>query len=196
MGTLPQMLTHLSRHDLETRWPEVDRSSTDEGRIEMIVARPAEDERVVLDEGGFTAEDGLVGDGWRDRASPHTEDGSAHPGQQVALINRRFLDLIAGSRDRWPLAGDQLVVDLDLSVDNLRPGDRLEAGDVVFEVTDMPHTGCAKFRDRYGVDAVRFANSPQGRSQRLRGMYVKVVADGAVRTGDAIRKVSGSETGR
>ena len=31
-------------------------------------------------------------------------------------MNARVVDLLAGSRDRWALAGDQLFVDLDLSL--------------------------------------------------------------------------------
>ena len=185
-----------STEELRAGLTEIRRSPTTGGRIDMIVARPSEGERVVLDLGEFTPQEGLVGDGWRDRGSRHTGDGSAHVGQQVALINRRFLELIAGSQERWSLAGDQLVVDLDLSVDNLRPGDQLAAGEVLYEVTDMPHTGCAKFRDRYGVEAVRFAISPDGKRLRLRGMYVRVVEGGAVRAGDVITKRSGTDPQR
>lgn len=158
----------------------------------MVVARPAEGERVELEVGELTPEDGLVGDDWRSRGSRRTPDGSAHPDMQIAVVNRRFLALVAGSRDRWRLAGDQLVVDLDLGVDNLAPGRRLAIGSAIVEVTPAPHNGCRKFTERYGADAVRFTASELGRQLRLRGVYVRVVRPGTVRPGDAIVKLAPS----
>jgi MOSC domain-containing protein YiiM len=105
------------------------------------------------------------------------------------LMNARAIALIAGSRDRWALAGDQLYVDFDLSPENLPPGTRLAVGDALVEVTDELHAGCAKFTERFGSAAIRFVNSPGGRARRLRGMYAKVVTAGAVRPGDSIRKL-------
>ena len=43
-------------------------------------------------------------------------------------MNARVIELVAGQRDRWPLAGDQLYVDLDLQYENLPPGTRLQVG--------------------------------------------------------------------
>ena len=87
-------------------------------------------------------------------------DGSANPDAQLTLMNARVVALVAGERERWPLAGDQLYVDLDLSADNLPPGTRLAVGSAVIEVTPEPHTGCAKFSARFGSEALRFVNSP------------------------------------
>ncbi len=101
----------------------------------------------------------------------------------------RLAALVAGERERWPLAGDQLYVDLDLAVDNLPPGTRLAVGMAVIEITPHPHTGCAKFSARFGSDALRFVNSPDGRALRLRGINARVVEAGIVRLGDAIRKL-------
>jgi MOSC domain-containing protein YiiM len=155
----------------------------------MIVARPAVGERRVLDVGDVTVERGLVGDDWYERGSRRTDDGRAHPDMQLTLVNRRFLDLVAGARDRWPLAGDQLIVDLDLSTANLAPGQQLRIGSELVEVTSVPHTGCRKYTDRYGKDAVVFANGEVGRQLRLRGMYVRVVASGTLRVGDTITRL-------
>ena len=116
-------------------------------------------------------------------------DGSAHPGRQLTLVNARAIALVARDRDRWPLAGDQLYVDLDLSPENLPAGTRLAVGEAVIEVTDQLHTGCAKYTARFGPAAIRFVNQPTGRSLRLRGMYARVVVPGTVRAGDAIRKL-------
>jgi MOSC domain-containing protein YiiM len=109
---------------------------------------------------------------------------------QLNVINARFSALIATDTDHRALAGDQLHLDLDLSEANLPPGTRLELGSAVIEVTEQPHTGCAKFSARFGRDALRFVNSPTGRSLRLRGLNARVVTPGTFRVGDPVRKVA------
>lgn len=165
------------------------RSPADNGRVELIVRRPAVDEREVLDEAELDGELGLVGDTWDRRASRFTRDKSPDPERQLTLMNARAIALIA--LDRWGLAGDQLYVDLDIGAANLPPGTRLEIGSAVIEVTRPPHTGCGKFAERFGLDALRFVNSPVGKELRLRGIYAKVQQPGTVRTGDAARKSGG-----
>lgn len=172
--------------ELHAGLDEIRRSPRDHGRLEMIVRRPAVGVREVLTEGQLDTAVGLLGDTWVMRSSTRTPDGSRHPDMQINLMNARAVALIAQSRERWPLAGDQLFVDLDLSVENLRPGTRLAIGDAVLEVTDQPHTGCAKFVQRFGLDAMKFVNSPVGRSLCLRGINAKVAQGGRVREGDAI----------
>jgi len=164
-------------------------SPTDGGTLELIVRRPAVDEREVLTEGTLDPVDGLVGDGWRARGSRHTDDGSAEVGRQLTLMNARAAALIAGDREHWPLAGDQLFVDFDLSQDGLPPGTRVRIGEAIVEVTEWPHTGCAKFSARFGPDALRFANSPVGRELNLRGRNTRVIEGGTIRTGDVIKRV-------
>ena len=105
-------------------------------------------------------------------------------------MNARVIALIAPDRARWPLAGDQLYVDLDLADDDLPPGTQLEIGDAVIEVSAEPHTGCGKFVQRFGVDAMKFVNSPLGRQLHLRGINARVVRAGVVRIGDRARKVT------
>ena len=151
--------------------------------------RPAEDEREVLTEATLDPVVGLVGDLWPTRGSSRTPDGSAHPGMQLTLMNARAAALIAGDRDRWPLAGDQLYVDLDLSGENLPAGTRLAVGTAIVEVSDQPHTGCAKFAARFGRDALKFVNSTDGRALNLRGINTAIVEAGVVRVGDAIKKL-------
>jgi MOSC domain-containing protein YiiM len=104
-------------------------------------------------------------------------------------VSARAVALAARDRDRWPLAGDQLYVDLDISRDNLPPGTRLAIGSAVVEVTAEPHTGCKKFRARFGMEALELFNSPQGRALNLRGINTRVVEPGVVRTGDSVRKL-------
>lgn len=155
----------------------------------MIVRRPAVDEREVVQAGELDTEAGLVGDNWRTRGSGSTVDGSADPVRQITVMNSRCIALVAGEVGRWPLAGDQLYVDYDLSVDNLPPGTRLAVGSAIIEVSEAPHTGCSKFSGRFGMDALRFVNSPEGRRLRLRGMNARVVRSGSVRRGDAVEKI-------
>jgi hypothetical protein len=172
-------MTTVDADALAAGFDETQRSPTDVGRVELVVRRPAEGEREVLDEGLLDPEEGLIGDRW----------SGSNPGTQVTLMNARVIALIAQASERWPLAGDQLYVDFDLSVENLPPGTQLEVGSAVLEVSDEPHTGCAKFTDRFGSAATRFVNSPDGRARRLRGMNARVVKPGAVRPGDGVRKV-------
>jgi hypothetical protein len=172
---------------LEDGLAEIRRAPVEVGTVELIVRRPAEDEREVLAEAELDPVQGLVGDGWRVRGSGATEDGSAHPHMQLTVMNARVTALVAQAPDRWPLAGDQLYVDLDLSVANLPPGTRLNVGSAVIEVTAEPHRGCGKFARRFGVDALRFVNSGVGRELNLRGINARIVAGGTVRTGDAVR---------
>lgn len=185
-------MTHRTLAELEAGLAHVAAAPRERGTLEMIVVRPGEDQRATPQSAACTVDGGVVGDDWVARGSRHTADGRANPDQQVAVVNARYLDLVAGSRDRWPLAGDQLVVDLDLSEDHLRAGDRLRIGEVEVEVTPHAHNGCAKFRDRFGVDAVRFANGPEGRRLHLRGIYVRVVRAGTLHVGDEIQRVPAS----
>ena len=155
-----------------------------------LVDRDAERERVdEHPDHRLDVRDGLEGDTWLVRGSSRTPDGSPNPDAQLTLMNARAAAAMAGDRDRWPLAGDQLYVDLDISRTNLPPGSRVQIGSAVIEFSEHPHTGCAKFSGRFGVDALKFVNSPIGRDLRLRGANCRVVVSGTVRTGDAIRKL-------
>jgi MOSC domain-containing protein YiiM len=161
----------------------------DQGVLEMIVVRPEPDRRRVLSEGRLDPREGLVGDRWARERHEDPRWRARHPNVQVSLINRRLLELIAGERSRWPLAGDNLVVDFDLSVENLPAGQRLAVGSVILEITSEPHRGCAKLARRYGDAARELVNSPVGEALRLRGVFARVIQAGLVRVGDPVRKV-------
>jgi MOSC domain-containing protein YiiM len=156
----------------------------------MIVRRPAVGAREVVDEAQLDPAQGLLGDNWLARGYPHSADGAARPEMQLTIMNARAIALVAVERARWPLAGDQLLVDLDLGVENLPAGSRLAIGSAIVEVTAEPHTGCKQFAQRFGKDAVRFVNSPEGKQRRLRGLNARIVQPGTVRVGDLVRKLS------
>jgi MOSC domain-containing protein YiiM len=181
------MSLYIGTEALEAGLPAILAAPADEGTLELVVRRPFENEREVLDEGELTAGEGLVGDDWANRNARKGRPND--PATQLTLMSARVVDLVSGSRERWALSGDQLFVDLDLRPENLPPGTRLQVGTAVIEVTDVPHTGCAKFTERFGPAAIRFVNGKSGRALRLRGMYARVVENGVVRPGDAITKV-------
>ena len=174
---------------LEGSLDHIRAAPADNGTVELIVRRPGVDEREVLTEARLDLRHGLEGDTWRARGSSRTTDGGPNPDAQLTLMNARAAAAVAGERDRWSLAGDQLYVDLDLSRDNLPPGSRVQIGSAVIEFSEPPHTGCAKFSGRFWVDALKFVNSQIGRALRLRGANCRVVVAGIVRPGDAITKL-------
>ena len=178
---------HLTRAELEAALPAALGSPTDEGTLDRIVRRPAVGRRDVLETAELDLTTGLVGDTWNIRTSTRTPDGSPHPDMQITVMNSRVIAMIAGEKARWDLAGDQLYIDLDLSVDNLPPGTQIGIGSAVIEVTAQPHTGCIKFVQRFGVDAMKFVNSPSGRQLRLRGINARVVVPGRIHPGDRVK---------
>ena len=180
---------HLTTDALEAGLDEVRRSPKDHGHVDLIVRRPAENEREAVPEASLDCAEGLVGDTWNVRQSVRTGEGP-NPDRQLTLMNTRAAALVAGETDRRQLAGDQIFVDLDLGYDNVPPGTRLQLGTAVIEVTSEPHLGCAKFASRFGKDALRFVNSEAGRQLNLRGVNTKVVVAGTVRAGDVIHKLS------
>ena len=181
---------HLTTEEIEAGLSEIASSPKDEGVLRLIVRRPRVGEREILEEAELDPAVGLVGDTWLDRRSTRTVDGSPHPDMQLNVMGARTIALLAQSQERWPLAGDQLFIDLDLSEGNLPAGTQLALGSAIIEVTSQPHTGCGKFVERFGADAMRFVNSPTGRALRLRGLNAKVVSPGRIRVGDAVRKLA------
>jgi hypothetical protein len=178
---------HPSTDQVDEGMASVRQSPRDAGALALIVIRPRVDERLVLPSVEVDVAHGLAGDNWESRGSSSTPDGAADPGEQVTVMNIRFARLIAATEDRVPLAGDQLYVDLDLSVGNLPTGTLLEFDEVTLRVTDVPHTGCAKFRARFGMPALRMTNGPEGRDLRLRGINTTVVTGGMLRQGETVR---------
>ena len=185
-----QAVEHLPREHLMAGLGHIRDSPQDGGRVVLVVSRPAVGQRELPAEAVFDQVAGLNGDNWLSRGSKSTADGSADPERQVTVMNARAAELVAGGRERMPLAGDQLYVDLDLSLDNLPAGSLLAVGQAVLRVSEATHLGCAKFVERFGAEAMRFVNSRLGRQLRLRGMNARVVVPGIVRPGDLATKAA------
>ena len=179
---------NLQTFELEQGLAAVCESPREQGVLKLIVRRPAENEREVIEAGELSCQEGLVGDNWQTRGSTSTDDGSAHPEMQLNVMNSRMIALIAQDADRWELAGDQLYLDMDLSQNNLPPGTQLAIGSAVIEVTAEPHVGCEKFVSRFGRDAMKFVNSTLGRKLRLRGLNAKVAQAGKIQVGNLVTK--------
>ena len=179
---------HLDTNELLAGFEHIKASPRDAGTVGMLVRRPATDQREELNSGQLGTETGLAGDNWFSKGCRGTSDGAAHPDMQLNIMNVRAIQLIAGSRERWSLAGDQFYVDLDLSEENLPPGTRLRIGTAEIEITAEPHLGCSKFTARFGRDAMLFVNSQEGKKTRLRGVNAKVISAGEVGLGDTIER--------
>lgn len=190
MARSTDAVTHPGIEELNAGLDYIRRSPAETGTLLKVVQRPAVGRRKTVAEGRLDVDGGLIGDSWKDRGSSSTADGSANPAAQITIINSRALHLMAQSEDRWPLAGDQLVIDIDMSEANLPPGTRLAIGSAVLEISAEPHTGCVKFAHRFGNAALRFVGTPTGRGLRLRGANTRVVQSGTIRAGDVVAKVA------
>jgi hypothetical protein len=180
---------HLTMEELEAELDHLRDAPKNEGVVQLIVRRPQTDKREVSEEAELDPVKGLIGDSWCERPSSKTPDRSPHPEMQINIMNSRVTALVAQDKDRWPLAGDQLYIDMDLSKENLPGGTRLAIGSAVLEVSPLPHTGCMKFVARFGADAMKFVNSPIGRELCLRGINAKIIQGGVIRVGNKATKI-------
>ena len=154
----------------------------DVGKLALIVARGDDGQRQTPERTVLSVDGGVPGDAWL-RDCPDKIDA------QITVMRSDVARLIANGQP-LSLFGDNLLVDLDLSVANLPPGSRLRLGSALLEVTPEPHTGCLKFRQRFGGDALRFTAERRFRDVRLRGIYVKTVEQGEIARGDSIEVLS------
>jgi hypothetical protein len=183
-------VNHLTMQELEAWLDHLRDAPKDNGVVQLIVRRPRVDHREVIEEAELDTTKGLIGDSWCFRPSSKTPDHSPHPEMQINIMNSRVTALVAQEKERWPLAGDQLYIDMDLSKENLPGGTQLAIGTAILEVSPLPHTGCHKFVARFGADAMKFVNSPVGRELCLRGINARVIKGGTIRAGDTARKIT------
>jgi MOSC domain-containing protein YiiM len=183
------MTRHLSLDELNGGLAEILQSPKDRGGLRAIVIRPETDARIALAHCELSPDRGLHGDNWAKGCWMSLPDGRPHPDVQVTIMNARTIALIAPDEARWPLSGDNLLVDRDLSADNLPPGTRLAVGSALLEITAVPYKGCRKFAARFGVDATRLVNSREGTRLHLRGIYARIVEAGIVTVGDPVEKL-------
>jgi MOSC domain-containing protein YiiM len=183
------MARHSSLEELRDGLAGILQSPKDRGILRAIVIRPETDARVSLPRCQISPEGGVHGDNWAKGCWMSLPDGRPHPDVQVTIMNARTIALIARDEARWPLSGDNLLVDLDLSADNLPPGTRLAVGSALLEITAVPYKGCRKFAARFGVEATRFVNSREGTRLHLRGIYARIVEAGIVTVGDSVEKL-------
>jgi hypothetical protein len=183
-------MTHRTPTELESHLDHLRAAPKQAGTLEMVVRRPAVDQRDILDEGVLDPVDGLVGDNWLSRATSYAIAEGRHLQAQLNVMSAGMVRFLAPTIDEQAMAGDQLFLDLDISVANLPTGSRLAIGDeAVIEVTAKPHNGCAKFVSRFGEEALLFVNSDVGKELRLRGFNARVIEGGVIRPGDKVRKL-------
>ncbi len=176
--------------ELTDRFDVLRESPTEVGILTLVVRRPANGRRDLLEEGVLDETEGLVGDNWLTRATSRAIAAGRHLDAQLTVMSARMVGLLSDDPREQALAGDQLYVDLDLSHENLPAGARLSVGDkAVIEVTAKPHAGCKKFLNQFGEEAVAFVNSDVGRAMRLRGLNARIVTGGVIRPGDVVRKL-------
>ena len=108
---------------------------------------------------------------------------------QLNIMNSRVIELIAIEKERWKWAGDQLYMDLNISESNTPPGTKLKIGEAIIEVSSEPHTGCKKFVERFGLEAMKFVNAKERKHLHLRGINAKVLKEGRIKTGDIVEKL-------
>ncbi len=183
------MAEHLTRAELQAGLPQILASPQDEGTLEAIVIRPEPGQRRELEACDISLAGGTHGDHWAEGCWKSTEDGQPHPDVQICIMNARCIAHIAGARDRWALAGDNLFIDMDLRPENLPAGQRLRIGGATIEITDTPHAACKSFAEHYGQSAAVFVNARKGSALRLRGVYARVLEDGRVAAGDRVVKL-------
>lgn len=180
-------IDHPTRVALRAGLDGVLAAPKDVGTVAMIVRRPSPGAREVLDVGVLDEAVGLLGDDWSTRSE------TPKLGKQLNVVSSRVMSLVCPDPARRPLAGDQLHLDLDLSVANLPTGTRLAVGEAVIEVTPDPHRGCVKWAERFGDDARSFVLGEEADALRLRGLCARVVRGGTVRRGDAVRKLTSAD---
>ena len=166
---------HLPMNELERLLSKL-QPMRDRGTLSLIVSRGFMGKRNTPDRVTLTPDGGVPNDTWF----------REQPEKRVAQLSVMRIDvcrMFANGQDP-AIAGDNLLIDLDLSDENLPCGSQLRLGGALLEVTPEPHDGCLKFKQRFGADALRMTATH--RSQHLRGIYMKTIEAGEITVGDPI----------
>ncbi|MDF1664002.1 MAG: MOSC domain-containing protein [Planctomycetota bacterium] len=167
-------------------WPGLVRRHSERGTIDLIVVRKPKEKRELVDSIVVTPKEGLPGDRWNLLESRRTHN-------QITLMNSLVAKALCGDDDKLSQFGDNLLVDFDLSEDNLPPGTQIQAGQAILEITEEPHTGCSKFARRFGKAALKVVSLKDYDPLKLRGIHARVLKAGKVTLGDTIGKLDASE---
>ena len=170
--------------ELNAAWSAAAPSPRDVGTVRALCLREADGHHATPDSVEATTDGGLTGDRWADREPGMDPDGAT----AVTLMNATAAELVADGQ-AIQTAGDNLYVDLDIGVENLPAGSRLAIGTAILRVSEQPHTGCTTFRDRFGLDALKWVSTPAGRRRRLRGTNCSIERSGIIRVGDLVEVI-------
>ena len=173
---------------LESAWRD-HRPPRGTGTVRLLCVREDSGVHATPESIEISEVDGVIGDRWARRSPGKDPDGAA----AVTLINATAARLVAGDGQPLNAPGDNIHVDLDVGIDALPAGTRLSVGDAILRVSEQPHNGCSVFRDRFGLEALKWVSTPSGRADRLRGVNCSVVRAGRVRIGDAVMVESSPE---
>jgi MOSC domain-containing protein YiiM len=168
--------------ELDSAWLAAPRPPRPCGWVRLICVRTSEGVHATPERALVTPERGLEGDRWL--ANPRRM-----PDAQLTLMNVQVAELITRGRGQLDAPGDNFLVDLDLSEDALPAGTTIRLGEALIELTALPHTGCKKFSERFGLEALKWVNGR--RDLRLRGANCRVLEAGSVAVGDTVEVVDG-----
>ena len=183
MGNNEEMATRIV--DFEAALADVRSSPTQDGSVELIAIRPAENQRQVVEEALLTTESGLAGDSWLEWASAKNE---IYYETQLTLMNSRFAEAITQDGGWLGTGRRSALCRLRFECRQRSSGTRLEIGSATIEISAQPHTGCAKFSKRFGREVLMATRTDEGKRLRLRGVNARVLESGMVRRGDSVRR--------
>ena len=172
------MTEHLAYREIVERIRALPVPPRHRGRVVLVVVRPDVDTRLTPLRCHLSPAEGLANDRW---SRPERRVLEA----QVSVMRADIAAVVANGQP-LSLFGDNLLVELDLSPENLPAGTLVRVGTARCVVTPKPHTGCAKFAARFGEAAREATAAPELDGQRVRGIYVRVLEAGHVSPGDAI----------
>lgn len=180
----------VTAEELTAALPGILAAPRDAGVVRLLCARPKPNARIFPDALTMTRAAGVLGDFEMSRPWLELPDGGPDPRIQVSILPWRILDLVWRERDHVAHPGDNIVVDMNLTEENLPAGTLLAAGTAVLRISDVPNDGCVKWKVRQGKAAYDWVSAPAHAPLRLRGLFCSIEQDGVVGLGDTVRRIS------